>query len=371
MILKDIVKRALRFTPKWIFNLLIKIGVKPSENFILSDHYLENFSKDKGATCIKTPSLKADRTYNLKIIVPCYNVENYVDSCIESILRQKTCYSVLLVLVNDGSTDNTLAKLKNYESKNVIVLNQPNKGLSGARNVALTTNNSDFVMFVDSDDCLQGVDVLNNCLNIAYRCRKSQNERIVVEFKHSNIIKKGTIRKKIKNVKYICLSGFAWGKIFSSELFDKIQFPLNYWFEDTVLSTIVFPMADSVFKNKSLLYFYRPNPHGITAKSVVSNKILDTFYITKRLLADRRCLSLVQDYFFDYRFYCQIICNCVRLCVCCEELQQHVFIETCKLFNEYNIGSVKIFKTLRKSIIEKNFKLYRRFCLNYSRFYLS
>ena len=95
------------------------------------------------------------KEYDLMIIVPVYNVENYLRECLDSILSQKTQYSFCVVAVEDGSTDGSAAILKEYESHDhVRVIYQENKGLSGARNTAMKEIVGDYVYFLDSDDRL-------------------------------------------------------------------------------------------------------------------------------------------------------------------------------------------------------------------------
>lgn len=91
--------------------------------------------------------------YKLSVIVPAYNCEKYVSRCIESILSQ-TGAKIEIIVVNDGSTDNTLDVLKNFGDE-IKLITIENSGVSTARNVGLENATGDFVMFVDSDDTLE------------------------------------------------------------------------------------------------------------------------------------------------------------------------------------------------------------------------
>lgn len=97
----------------------------------------------------------------LSIIVPVYNVEKYIGECIESIINQKKI-DFELILVNDGSTDDSLKVCKEYEIKDdrIIIIDQANQGVSSARNNGLKIANGKYIMFVDSDDLLYQ----NDCL---------------------------------------------------------------------------------------------------------------------------------------------------------------------------------------------------------------
>lgn len=92
-------------------------------------------------------------SYKYSIIIPVYNAEKTLKPCLDSILKQEY-RSVELILVNDGSTDASLAICNNYAEKyeNVVVVNKPNGGVSSARNSGLSVAHGEFVAFVDSDD---------------------------------------------------------------------------------------------------------------------------------------------------------------------------------------------------------------------------
>ena len=91
--------------------------------------------------------------YKTSVIVPVYNTEKYLDECIQSILRQ-TQKEVEIILVDDGSTDQSYAILEEYSvrHKNIIVLRQKNMGAGIARNWGIEYANGKYICFMDSDD---------------------------------------------------------------------------------------------------------------------------------------------------------------------------------------------------------------------------
>lgn len=94
--------------------------------------------------------------YNLTIIVPVYNVEKYVGGCIESLLNQKTKYSYIIKIVNDGSTDSSKQIIQGFiDNPKIQFLEKQNGGLSSARNYGIKNIESDYVLFVDSDDVIK------------------------------------------------------------------------------------------------------------------------------------------------------------------------------------------------------------------------
>ena len=92
----------------------------------------------------------------VSILVPCYNVEKYITQCLDSIIHQ-TYTNLQIVLVDDGSSDNTLNILNEYASKDsrIEVYHQENQGVAIARNVLLSKIKGDFFLFVDSDDWIE------------------------------------------------------------------------------------------------------------------------------------------------------------------------------------------------------------------------
>ena len=88
----------------------------------------------------------------ISIIVPCYNTEDYIEQCLDSLIHQ-SYKNFEIILVNDGSTDDTDAKIQPYLSDDRIkYIIQENKGLSGARNTGLDIMKGEYVCFIDSDD---------------------------------------------------------------------------------------------------------------------------------------------------------------------------------------------------------------------------
>ena len=118
---------------------------------------LENASPNPGTlNNVKSTSFHyKECKYDLSVIIPAYNVEAYIEKCIDSVISQETQFSYEIIIVNDGATDNTYEKILKYEGQdNLVLLNQVNKGLSGARNTGINQSQGKYLMFVDSDDYL-------------------------------------------------------------------------------------------------------------------------------------------------------------------------------------------------------------------------
>ncbi|AUM96477.1 TPA: glycosyltransferase [Clostridium botulinum] len=89
----------------------------------------------------------------ISVILPCFNVEKYFERCISSLLKQ-SYKNLEIIIVNDGSTDNTLKIARNYLKidNRIIIIDQDNKGVSFARNVGIDRSSGDYIIFIDPDD---------------------------------------------------------------------------------------------------------------------------------------------------------------------------------------------------------------------------
>ena len=146
----------------------------------------------------------------------------------ESILNQHTKYKFRVALINDGSTDGSLTLIKTFQDDpRIQIINQPNKGFSGARNSGLAAIQANYVTFVDSDDELPP-NAIENLMDAAY----NYDSDIVqggFRFRRMNGKLKGGIRLRntISSTPEHIL-GYACGKVYRSELFANLHFPEGY-----------------------------------------------------------------------------------------------------------------------------------------------
>ncbi|MGL5640459.1 MAG: glycosyltransferase family 2 protein [Mycoplasmoidaceae bacterium] len=145
----------------------------------------------------------------LSVLVPCYNEELYIKRCIDSLLNQTIKIDEILIL-NDGSTDNTLSIIKKYESENdnIKVLSVENKGLSAGRNTLINNCNGDYFYFVDADDWVENKCIenfKNKIFENEYECIFSPCYKNNKTFKANSQIKKNTTKEKycINNLTYV------------------------------------------------------------------------------------------------------------------------------------------------------------------------
>lgn len=118
----------------------------------------------------------------VSVIIPVYNVEKYLDECVQSVLNQ-TYQNLEIILVDDGSTDRSGLMCDEYSAKcGAIVVHQSNRGLSGARNAGLALAKGEYVYFLDSDDWIE-----KNAIDSLYRCA-TENQADLVFFEANTFV---------------------------------------------------------------------------------------------------------------------------------------------------------------------------------------
>ena len=128
--------------------------------------------------------------HKFSLIIPAYNVEKYIKKCLDSVLNQ-TYNNYEIIIINDGSTDNTSKILESYKSnKKIKIINQENKGLSNARNTGVSNAKGDYILFIDSDDFIEKelLETLNKTIKdedlIRFQIRTlDETNKIIKEYK--------------------------------------------------------------------------------------------------------------------------------------------------------------------------------------------
>lgn len=301
--------------------------------------------------------------YDLHVIVPAYKVEKYIEDCVDSILSQDTRYRIFLTIVNDGSPDRTREILRKYENlPNVEIIDQENKGHSGARNTALRVIRGTYLTFVDSDDQL-----LPGCID-AWLDKAFSTDADIVEGGYVHFVdndKNGDIVRKQDSIgdKWLgVLFGFPWGKVYRASLFENLQFPEGYWFEDTLCSFLIYPQCKKIVTISDVVYRYRLNPNGITATCGGNPKVLDSLYITRSLLNDAKTLNIpLRGQLYDM-FLFQVKMNYSRISsLKNSEVDKAVFAESVKMMDYYFPDCLTLRKDLKyieMALRRKNYVLY-------------
>lgn len=230
--------------------------------------------------------------YKLTVIVPAYNVEKYIEQCLNSLVNQSYKFLEILV-INDGSTDSTKELVEKYEKKykNLKLLNKKNGGLSSARNLGLINTKTEYVTFVDGDDYLE----LNAYEVIMKKVEKEKVDVGIFSFKkiYSQKIINSKVNKKIYNgnfLKYLFSKStevdiVVWNKIFKTDIIinNKIYFKNKAYFEDTGFIFRYLYFVKKVSLINLPLYNYIQHNNSITKKfnSLIMSSCENTYKIIK------------------------------------------------------------------------------------------
>lgn len=277
------------------YNILNKLPVLPPPHHPKGEfrEIIKEISADNGETCIcDRILLRKKYLYDVGIIVPVYNAEQHIAECLDSILGQNTDFTFHVIIINDGSTDGSRKILRKYEERpNVTVIDQENKGHSGARNTGLENCFGKYVTFVDADDRLPV-----NAIEILMQ-KAVKGDFDIVGGGYSLFADDKVIQNTLPAQGR--LFGFPWGKVYKAKIWSNIQFPPGYWFEDTVCSFIIHRRSSKISTVSDIVYEWRKNTSSISFLSKGKPKILDTLYVTNQLLRDCKDLLLP----FDMQFY--------------------------------------------------------------------
>lgn len=214
----------------------------------------------------------------ISVVVPVYNVEQYIRECVDSIVSQ-TYYHLEIVLIDDGSLDNCPVICDEYAKKDsrIKVIHQKNGGLANARNVGIENSKGEYITFIDSDDyiasnyieiLLRGIIENNADVSIASFQSFEKNNTAVIEDCSCQF---ATISKKRCFEIYTSISTnpfvSAWNKLYKRNLFSNIRFPKGKLYEDAFTTYKIFDAAQKIVFTSSVLYFYRLNPDSIMGQS--------------------------------------------------------------------------------------------------------
>lgn len=356
IILKNLKINNLIFTTSKIFKK--KYVLKSSEESIKE---LNKYSKNNNYTAYYENTNVNKKEYDLDIIIPAYNVEKYINKCIDSILTQKTKYNYRIIVIDDGSSDKTYEILKSYNNNKLVVIRQENKGISISRNKGLDIINSRYVMFVDSDDYLEE-DSIDYLLDLAIK-----NNYDIVEGAYQEVNSDNKIIRKVQRIESNNkndLLGFPCLKIIKSDIFNNVRFP-NYLFEDSIMRQIIYEKVNKVFIVNKCIYNYRQYNNQSLHHQKKNYRMLESLYITINLYNDRKKYDLknTQEY-YEYILKMSILIYS-RIRYLDFELQKDFFsVYSNFVKDEFtNFETIdKEKKDLEKSIRNLDFDLFLKYC---------
>lgn len=234
------------------------------------------------------------QTVMISIIVPIYNAQAYIDQCIKSVLNQ-SFQDIELILINDGSTDESLKKCHSWEDDpRVIIISTENHGVSFARNLGLQKASGKWVMFLDSDDYL-----LDNCLEDLMAMVSPDTQEVIAayidngpEYKkalHQSVTADSVRRMSLDNTNNQLLPAFyevkplslsaCWSKLFRNDVIrenavgfhEELQLS-----EDTLFNLDYLACIDNVIVSNLPVVYYRRNTSSVT-KVFAAKHLADRF----------------------------------------------------------------------------------------------
>lgn len=259
------------------------------------------------------------KSVKVSVILPIYNMEKYLEQCLDSLINQ-TLNKIEIICINDGSTDNSLEILQQYQAKDhrIKIINQENRGAAVSRNIGINIAEGEYLSFLDSDDFFD-----KNMLKEAYQKAKITNSDICIyeSYLYDNnthnkqkctfAVRKNELpykdvfnRKDIKSNIFKSIMGWAWDKLY------KKSFILNnnLEFQDQRTTNDMYFVFTSLLKAGRItvlekpLYYHRRNDSN--SLSNTREKSWDCFY--KALLEVRnelKNMGIYEDYEQDFINY--------------------------------------------------------------------
>ncbi|WP_297431525.1 glycosyltransferase family 2 protein [Sulfurimonas sp.] len=316
----------------------------------------------------------------ISVIVPVYNVENYIEKCLESVINQ-TLKEVEIIIINDGSTDKSLDICKEYKKKDsrIIVIDQQNSGLGISRNNGIKKATGEFLCFLDSDDWLD-LKTLKNCYSKAKKeladivvfgfDRIDEDTQKVIQtrddliFDLDNIKKENFFNKVISaNFKHMACSMISKRELFIN---NSLKFP-SALHEDLYVTPQLFYYANKVsFINKSY-YKWLIRKGSIT--NTVTSKHIDgiitaIFYVKCFLLKENIYDKYSDDFIYFYLTYIYLLYRRIKSFIKDDKEKQN-------LFNDLLLKSSSIIniKDIETSEIET--KKYSEFLIMFKNYLIS
>ncbi len=244
----------------------------------------------------------------LSVIVPVYNTQRHLESCVASILLQSV-NKMEVIIVNDGSTDNSseICNKLAASDKRIKVVHQNNLGLSAARNTGIGISRGRYITFVDSDDVIlentyvknlklmledESIDVI--CFPYIYPYNKNKHEKgaeRILRFKDKRSFLLNHLNNNVNHA--------VWNKIFKKQIFENIRFPEGRFFEDTYLLNVLSRMGLCYYCSGVGAYGYNLWNGSIMNSAVSSKKVIDRTIAYARFLSEA-CLD---EYIANNKYY--------------------------------------------------------------------
>ena len=219
----------------------------------------------------------------ISVIIPVYNLENYIEQCIKSVINQ-TYANLEIIIIDDGSTDNSgnICDLWQKQDNRISVIHKKNSGLSDARNIGLDLAKGDYISFVDGDDWIhpQMYEILLRYYeneNIDMVCCKlvKVEEKTINDFNNVDIDGKYAILTPTDALLDLSITDVtACNKLYKRKLFNQIRYPHGRYHEDEWVIHRLLYECNKIVSTDAGLYYYMMREGSIT-HTFSKNRVLD------------------------------------------------------------------------------------------------
>lgn len=224
-------------------------------------------------------------SYNLSVIIPVFNAQEYIKESLDSLVNQSLGIdNIEVIIVNDNSSDNTLEIINKYIDKYPsfkLIRNKTNLGPGESRNIALSEVTSDYVTYLDADDFISqnayedglakinefGADLL--IYNWETYTGSDYVEPINIHQQNTN---ENMLIDDIKQYPKLFLSTAPWNKIYHKSLFKYLKFSKGFY-EDNIVAILALINAKKIFLSKDSTYYYRKNLNSTTENITIDSPI--------------------------------------------------------------------------------------------------
>ena len=292
-----------------------------------------------------------NKKIKVSVIIPVYNAEKYINKCIESVINQ-TLKDIEIICINDGSTDDSINILKEYDKKyrNFRLINQENKGVISARLNGYSKAKGEYIAWLDNDDFIESI-MLEKMYNLA---KKEDLDLVECNYKFypNNVTYKEKWFNEYKGVNdwnFLFRNTLLWNKLAKKEYLDSINFKylLKEFGEGSF--SIVMISTNKIATINEELYNYRVGheslSHNYNNLKWYKN-IVDSNKRRYEYLLNNNCSESWLDVFmFTYLYYVLIF-----MVISCYNNNKELYLENKNIIKKYNLFSNRYKKYLKKHL---------------------
>lgn len=287
----------------------------------------------------------------VSIVVPVYNVALYLAECIESIINQ-TYKNIEVIIVNDGSTDNSKEICESYEKKDdrIIFITKQNNGAASARNCGLNSVTGEYISFVDSDDILE----LNYIERLVTTLKENNADIAVCSYYN---LYKNVVKEQVYEYQLICCSdeeylerflddwtcGLIWNKLFKVNVIKNIRFEEGHKIDDEFFTYRCVMNSKNIVLFNEPLYYYRWRSSSVMREYSESQEL---FIIDRLSYLTQRYDNVIKQYpLLKTKYLENLLDNLISLKkLCCTNILKKIYKDIIKKYILHIIFSDISFK---------------------------